>query len=54
MKFETPKMEIAMFAVENVVTTSTVEGSQTVEEAKAALINADSRITAANTVTFTF
>ncbi|MGN1114994.1 MAG: hypothetical protein ACI4TH_00300 [Candidatus Ornithomonoglobus sp.] len=55
MKFETPKMNISMFAAENVVTeASAIMNSETVEAAKNALTAANSSVTAENTVVFTF
>lgn len=55
MKFETPKMNISMFAAENVATeASSILNSNTVDTAQTALTEANGNITAANTVTFTF
>ena len=41
MKFETPKMNISMFAAENVVTVSSLEATQTYQGAKDALTSFD-------------
>lgn len=55
MKFETPKMNISLFAAENVVTdASGIANSETVVEAKSVLTNETNKVAAANIFEFTF